>query len=338
MKITGQQLREVIKEAISEVNGRLDDSFHNLAEFIMKKFYRLCDRHGDEEEWSFNVTEKEFGRFNNYYNVPFKSLKISVENDNGEYEAAYGYNGDIHMTKTVAYGDYDNAVSILEHELTHLVQSKQGAKKMAMDNQSLGFRGIDKSYGINYCFDPQEMAARISQAYRFANQQLESYLMEAYFDSTKGTPSFQEFYKTVWECLDDEDCFKDTLSGILMLNDMSRFIKRVRKESFRKFLTALRNDDSYSLMVELLVTNFPYYLEKVCNGFFGVLKSKYPGKDPLMYATDEELKYLFDFYKARLLNYYTNAYENYKKKINKTLSLLVMGYFERGMKEWEYAQ
>lgn len=56
-----------------------------------------------------------------------------------------------------------------------------------------------------------------------------------------------------------------------------------------------------------------------------------------MFGTDDELKYLFGSYKARLLIYYTNAFEHYKKKINKTLSPLVMEYFERGMKEWEYA-
>lgn len=38
-----------------------------------------------------------------------------------------------------------------------------------------------------------------------------------------------------------------------------------------------------------------------------------------------------------MLSVMNDQYENYKKKINKTLSTLVMQYFERGMKEWEYA-
>ena len=331
--INENTLRKIIKEALSEVNGSLNNTFHYLAEFIVKKYRYLKRSHGDYDTWSFMITKDEFARFNAYYKLPYPKITVNIVKDNGRYAASCGP-GCINITHSVLLGDYSELISTIEHELTHLVQLGGNEKKHLQNTFSLGTHG-EKGYNQNYCFSPDEMSARISEAYRFAEQQLESYLTESYFfiglrDDEE--PNFQDFYKMMWECLDDENTFTNTLSETLHLDEMQTTIEFVEDEDFETFSRAYRGDENVTSLVYSAFRNPPHYLSNKMNRFFHELLkiNPYDIED----VPDEKLMPLFERYKAYLLKYYKTAFAEYKKKVNKTLAPLAMKYFEKGCQEF----
>ena len=325
MKITGKQLRKIIREAISEVNGALNEKFHDLAMLIKNKYDALKGRHTPGKNWSFNITIAEFKKYN-VYNVPFRNLKIIVSYLDETCSANY-YNGTITIYP-LCFDDgiIDNTEQIipaLEHELTHMVQGEGTKTYIGCGESFLHTR----NYSSNYTFAPFEMSARISQVYRMANQALEGYLAEAYFlnlDDIKNA-SFRDFYTDMWKCLNDYDEYGGSaIENVLMLNKMKIIISNVEKDTFENFCSTIQDGQSRfysskrphnSPVVDTLLDK-PGYLPKLAG--FKNLNDRAE----------------FEKYKEYILNYYRKSYENNIKKINKTLAPLAMQYFEQGLEKY----
>lgn len=312
MKITEKQLRKIIRESISEVNGALNEKFHELALLIVDRYNALKDKHKPGKDWSFLIPKSEFSNYN-VYNLPYSNVRVFVSYaDNGFFGACW--NNYVYLYPNSFEGMEDHLIPFLEHELTHMVQG-EGSKKY------IGFRDSgDQSanYDNNYTFTPFEMSARISQAYRLCQQELEKYLTEAYFMDLDnvGEASFRDFYNTMWNCLNDKDMFTFTLDECLHLTEMAGIISAVKNDTYENFINSFSEGSDAESVIAGFVLDIPYYLE-------GLMKFK-NWKD----------RREFEQIKLYVVSNLERLYTDFRKKINKTLAPLAMQYFEKGMKEY----
>lgn len=329
MKITGRQLREIIREAVSEAvseaNGALHEKLHELAVLIKDRYDALKGRHTPGRNWSFNITREEFKKYN-VYNVPFSNLKIIVSYLDEPCSANY-YDGTITIYPP-AFDDgiidsTEQIIPVLEHELTHMVQG-EGTKTYIGYNDSVLHT---RNHSSNYAFAPFEMSARISGVYRMVKQALEGYITDGYFSGLDDVSqaSFRDFYTDMWNCLNDYDEYGGrAIENELMLNKMKIIISNVEKDTFENFCSTIQDGQSHfysskrahnSPVADTLLDK-PGYLPKLAG--FRNLNDRAE----------------FEKYKGYILGYYRKSYENYVKKINKTLAPLVMQYFEQGLEEY----
>lgn len=157
--ISIDEIREMVKNVISEVHGAIDDKLFGLCNII---FSRL--RGGEKD---FTIDRATLQQFYPYKNCP-DSLNVSLTDLPTGRNAYMAYAPDSNTIKIDPVSfcfTPQRRNAYLIHELTHFVNNMEKTKRTDADNLHFDVETDNEEYAreIIYFFEPSEMQARASQ-------------------------------------------------------------------------------------------------------------------------------------------------------------------------------
>lgn len=357
MNVSEGQLKKIISEAIKEVlaesNGVIDERFLALADWIIKRA-----SHGVKKnrwgERSFTIPSNVFGKFD-VYGLPFKNLKVELRSYGNDHVWGTSFYG----TPVLCLRDdtlRHNDRATIAHELLHIVQSKgdnEKDKSNARGHYTLSSSDKETAHDISYDFDPKELEARITQAAVYLRGQSYtpenlSYALESRYGPERSKEiDFNEFYKFVLgffpgSTLQGAESLKDILCTYSMQSD----IEKIERDNVRDFTLGLicsvqrfagkpqPFNEKTSPVLGLFMTR-PWYLEKIIPDFKKLLgEPKNVFRNDNWYSDYEvpgrrETAMWFVVLKSRLLNYFQKSFEDYKKKVSKSLAPIIKEIYDK---------
>lgn len=333
INITHRDLNEMITRAvrkiINEANGVIDPRFLNLADWIIAKYKRGVkkDRWGDRR---FTIPSTVFKKFD-IYGLPFKNLPVEIVDDGNDRVRGFGFE---RPELCLKYSTLRNGERMtIAHEFIHLIQQKD--PKSSIKANTKGHWALSKETKeltdkIAYCFDPEEMAARLTEAYvtltespKFSpNEILHSGELVIYL------AKYQWFYNYIIK----------KLATNLWLYEMLAIIKLIEQDNaaafygdLNKSLAKFKNQpEPYSYgsikspVFGLFLTQ-PWYLKNIIPDYHKLLGEGEDGWANGNYYTiykrpeKNEAAMWFVVLQGKMLNYFRKAQTDYMKKIAKTL-------------------
>lgn len=363
MRISEKELREIISEAVrselgrrvNESNGAIDDRFLALANWIVRRAEKGVKKNRWGER-AFTIPKNVFAKYN-IYDLPFENLRAEVTR--GRDFVRGGNRPELGLSDDTLWA---KDMGTIAHELTHIVQSKDekvSLKRNARGHYSLSPKGKEIGHDIAYNFDPAELSARISGAAAqltgslYQPKNLRGYIDHKFNGNFKESAArdpentFRKFYKAVLNY--NMSYAFESVSSSLRIYDMEMNLGMLRRDNMRQFNESLAytlnyysGKDKYerepSPVFALLMTR-PWYLKKEIPEYETLL-----GKPESTLSWPAEVRNYrvpqkretamwFVVLKGNMLNYFEKAYEEYRRKIDKTLAPRIREIYDAMIRE-----
>lgn len=351
-KFLKEEIKKELKRVINEANGVVDERFLSLAEWIIKRYSSGVKKNRYGERF-FTVPSNVFKKYN-IYDLPFENLKVEII-DHGNDCVRGGYYGapELCLRDDTLWSENK---AVIAHELAHIVQKKDRSdsdKSNARGHYTLGNDMKELSHDIAYDFDPNELQARLTEAAIslkksvYTPKMLKNALVGRYGENYRQTLNFGEFYNFILRY--NGLRYDDSLESILRLYHMEIDIKKINEDRVLNFIMGLRSSvnrfsgngvgqDNSGPVFGLFMTR-PWYLKKIIPEYEKLLgEPEMVWKNGNQYRNykvpgDRQASMWFVVLKSRLVNYFEDKLEEYKKKISKTLSPIIKKLYDEVMNE-----
>lgn len=350
-KFLKKEIRKELKKVINEANGVVDERFLSLAEWIIKRYLKGVKKNRYGERF-FTIPANVFKKYN-IYDLPFENLKVEIINHGNDCVRSEYYGTPVLCLRDDTL--WSENKSIIAHELTHIVQKKDKSnndKSNAHGHYILGNDIKELSQDIAYDFDPNELQARLTEAAIslkksvYTSEALKYALERRYGENYHQTLNFGDFYNFMLKYNGNQ--YDNSLETILRLYHMEMDIKKIDKDRVSNFIMGLRSSVNRfsgngiawgdSGPVFGLFMTRPWYLEKIIPEYEKLLgEPEMVWKNGNQYRNykvpeDRQAVMWFVVLKSRLVNYFENKLEEYKKKISKTLSPIIKDMYDEIIK------